>query len=290
MSMTRSLFKYSSTVCLLIFVFTILFMAGSVQAQRESGGELVLRESEGDSSRDFETIQVESPQSIPSRGGEYWGGVLKKASLFFTFNPVQKAQKALTYAQESMELASLMIKERQDYQGAARAIQSANGYISKLQGTSAKWSGAFSDDIAFKRFLSDVDLHIQKRNAILAGMLRANPDKNETLNVVANAGTGILQALGAFVGSGLANGVPIVEVDISKDQDGDGMEDSEEPNYGTNIRSLDTDNDALSDAAEVEIWNTDPLKDDTDGDGFRDGLEVIKGYNPKGTGLLEKSN
>jgi len=37
---------------------------------------------------------------------------------------------------------------------------------------------------------------------------------------------------------------------------------------------------------EMEKWGTDPAKSDTDGDGFADGYEIIKGFNPKGTGKL----
>lgn len=50
----------------------------------------------------------------------------------------------------------------------------------------------------------------------------------------------------------------------SQDQDGDGLTDEEEEEYGT-----------------------DPLNPDTDGDGYPDGEEVRAGYNPNGSGTLE---
>lgn len=47
----------------------------------------------------------------------------------------------------------------------------------------------------------------------------------------------------------------------------------------------DQDQDGLTDALET-VYGTDPNKADTDGDGFKDGDEVEKGYNPNGEGKL----
>ncbi|MCX6739787.1 MAG: hypothetical protein NTZ49_00990 [Candidatus Parcubacteria bacterium] len=51
-----------------------------------------------------------------------------------------------------------------------------------------------------------------------------------------------------------------------------------------NLYNKDTDGDTLSDFEETYIWRTDPKKGDTDGDGYKDGLEIRSGYNPNGTG------
>jgi hypothetical protein len=94
-----------------------------------------------------------------------------------------------------------------------------------------------------------------------------------------------------------------------KDQDSDGLTDSEElmlstnPNnpdtdddglfdreevktYHTDPLNPDTDNDGLFDREEVFVWGTDPLNPDTDNDSHLDGVEVANGYNPLGDGLL----
>ncbi len=42
----------------------------------------------------------------------------------------------------------------------------------------------------------------------------------------------------------------------------------------------DSDKDGVSDYDEVSIYRTDPLKGDTDGDGFIDGVEILSGFNP----------
>lgn len=65
-----------------------------------------------------------------------------------------------------------------------------------------------------------------------------------------------------------------------KDLDGDGLTDEEEIALNTKKDQVDTDVDGLTDWAEVKIYKTDPLNPDTDGDGYKDGQEVINGYDP----------
>ena len=77
-----------------------------------------------------------------------------------------------------------------------------------------------------------------------------------------------------------------VEVAQKTDQDLDGLSDSEEGTYGTNLAVADTDEDGLLDKDEITIFHTDPLKKDSDGDGHTDGAEVRNGYNPSGSGVL----
>ncbi|MCG2691059.1 hypothetical protein L6249_03295, partial [Candidatus Parcubacteria bacterium] len=70
------------------------------------------------------------------------------------------------------------------------------------------------------------------------------------------------------------------------DSDEDGLSDEEEDQLGTSSGAVDSDNDGLFDREEIKVYKTDPLKPDTDGDGFSDGDEVKGGYNPKGQGKL----
>ncbi|MFA6474648.1 MAG: hypothetical protein WCV88_00420 [Patescibacteria group bacterium] len=53
------------------------------------------------------------------------------------------------------------------------------------------------------------------------------------------------------------------------------------------LQELDTDKDGLRDIDEKR-YGTDPLKADTDGDGFTDKEEIDNGYNPNGPGRLVK--
>ena len=50
-------------------------------------------------------------------------------------------------------------------------------------------------------------------------------------------------------------------------------------------KNKDSDNDGLLDEAELQ-WKTDMNKPDTDGDGYKDGDEVLNGYNPLGSGRI----
>ncbi len=47
-------------------------------------------------------------------------------------------------------------------------------------------------------------------------------------------------------------------------------------------KTLDSDNDGLTDYEERNVYKTDPNKNDTDGDGYSDGIEIRNGYNPLG--------
>lgn len=73
---------------------------------------------------------------------------------------------------------------------------------------------------------------------------------------------------------------------IEPDSDQDGLSDAEEAAIGTSISSADTDQDGLFDREEVEVYKTNPLRADTDGDSYLDGAEVSNGYNPNGSGKL----
>lgn len=75
---------------------------------------------------------------------------------------------------------------------------------------------------------------------------------------------------------------------IPFDRDRDGLSNEEEDAAGTSQTEFDTDRDGLADIDEIRVWKTDPKNTDTDGDGFGDGAEVVRGYNPAGAGKLER--
>lgn len=70
------------------------------------------------------------------------------------------------------------------------------------------------------------------------------------------------------------------------DSDGDGLDDTRESSIGTDPQNWDSDVDELGDGDEVIVWKTNPLDPDTDGDTFKDGLEVKGHYNPIGPGKM----
>ncbi|MDD4412564.1 MAG: hypothetical protein PHR00_02880 [Patescibacteria group bacterium] len=73
-------------------------------------------------------------------------------------------------------------------------------------------------------------------------------------------------------------------VDQTVDSDNDGLTDVREIELGINPNKIDSDDDGLLDYEEVEVWKTNPLVRDTDGDGYSDGDEVKNKYNPNGPG------
>lgn len=77
---------------------------------------------------------------------------------------------------------------------------------------------------------------------------------------------------------------PVIELDTDKD----GLTDTAEASIGTDPNKSDTDADGLFDREEVEVYKTNPLLADTDGDTYPDGSEVKNGYNPNGSGSLRQ--
>ncbi len=65
-----------------------------------------------------------------------------------------------------------------------------------------------------------------------------------------------------------------------RDDDGDGLTNTEEARLKTDPNNPDTDGDGLRDGFEVNKFKTDPTKKDTDGGGMNDGDEVNSGFDP----------
>ncbi len=75
---------------------------------------------------------------------------------------------------------------------------------------------------------------------------------------------------------------PNDNTDAAEDlQDNDGLTNLEEFQNGTIPNDADSDNDGLSDGAEVKTHTTNPRLADTDGDQISDGFEIAKGSDPK---------
>lgn len=83
---------------------------------------------------------------------------------------------------------------------------------------------------------------------------------------------------------------PKKEEVVKVDTDKDGLFDDEEEKLGTDKNLSDTDGDVILDSDEVNIWKTNPLKKDTDGDGYEDGAEITAGYDPLGPGQMDSDS
>ncbi len=85
---------------------------------------------------------------------------------------------------------------------------------------------------------------------------------------------------------------------VNKDSDDNGIEDGEEDSdedglinrlehkIGTDIFSVDTDFDGLTDKEEYVVYKTNPCVPDTDGDGVFDGTEVVQNTSPRAYGYI----
>lgn len=104
---------------------------------------------------------------------------------------------------------------------------------------------------------------------------------NENTNKVVN--NSVLPVLNKNVNKVLNANTPVV-VNTNTNAIANANVNKINTNLNTNTVVIkDTDNDGLSDTLEV-TWGTDMRNPDTDGDGFKDGDEVKNGYNPLGAG------
>lgn len=71
-----------------------------------------------------------------------------------------------------------------------------------------------------------------------------------------------------------------LQIDPDKDYDGDGIINSLEDEFGTNMFLEDSDKDGLSDYDEIYTYKTNPLLEDTDGDTINDYCEIKLGLDP----------
>ena len=69
------------------------------------------------------------------------------------------------------------------------------------------------------------------------------------------------------------------EETVPDDTDGDGLNDDEEADLGTDPEAVDSDGDTISDGAEVDA-GLNPLSVDTDGDSYQDNWEQFEGTDP----------
>jgi len=79
----------------------------------------------------------------------------------------------------------------------------------------------------------------------------------------------LLVAAGATAVLSLKGG-PLSTPVMATDSDSDGLSDSFESAYGTNVNASDTDGDSLSDPYEIYFSGTSPVNQDTDGDSVND--------------------
>ena len=101
----------------------------------------------------------------------------------------------------------------------------------------------------------------------LAGAQAMDADEDGILDVVDNCVDTPNANQADFNGNGLG--------DVCEDSDQDGLWDADELLSGTDPTVQDTDGDGLTDGAEIDLFNTNPLNSDSDEDGVSDALELL---------------
>jgi len=138
--------------------------------------------------------------------------------------------------------------------------------------------------------ISPAELNRQYQDDVINLNLNVNSRTDQNANQNQNVNTNVNEeAILPSPEDSLAND-NVNQPEPATDSDKDGLSDTEENTLGTNTMEPDSDNDQLSDREEVRVYLTDPLNPDSDGDGYLDGAEVSKGYNPKGAGTLLDAN
>lgn len=91
-----------------------------------------------------------------------------------------------------------------------------------------------------------------------------------------------------FVKPKFVKPIDVVNVDLVE-LDSELVEDVFVSSTPNNLIVIDTDQDGLSDEDEIGVWLSDPNNQDSDGDTYLDGQEVLSGYSPISTSTLDLS-
>lgn len=224
---------------------------------------------------------------VPGVFNLFFRDISQRMQLLWTIDPAQDAALRFEFANDNVKLVDGLMRLTSDPAVINRAknlVNRATALVGVVKSTEDRWSrgdtaalNAISarsqeyfqsaqDLVAFTRTLSD---NSEWRTSL--------SDTLETLMVENEKTRTSVQEL-AKVKNETNSSTAI------SDKDSDGVEDADELALGLSTSDFDTDNDGLSDRAELERFGTDPTKADTDGDGYRDGIEIMRGFNPVGTG------
>jgi len=127
--------KISKSIFVGVFVFMSFFMASSVLAQ-SSTDESVSTTMATDSASS-ESVQATTSVRVPGAWGLFWLGLKERISLAVTFDPVKKADKLVTFAQERLDLAQAMAQKAGDdpvlQRRSQQMVEKADEFMKKLE-------------------------------------------------------------------------------------------------------------------------------------------------------------
>ena len=93
---------------------------------------------------DLDGVEVDKIEKIPSNFGLWWRSVRETLSLALTWNDLDKAEKALKFAEERMRIAKLIAEQAPDDTKAQikaeKMIAKAQRFLDKVEAKKDKWS------------------------------------------------------------------------------------------------------------------------------------------------------
>ncbi len=249
----------------------------------------------------FVDLVIETPVATPSAWSMFWKKELQNMILLATLDPIDDATKRVKYAEENMQLPRFVIGEASDADHVAIAISAIKRGEDLIKGlNSRKQRYLLNGNQDSWKLAKNIMVFLNHSDSVLTEMITIIGREN--LLAEGAIGDDFQVAFGSLHGTTtlFIQQQTRVEREVANrsrgsgifknDQDRDGLLDAVEMEMGLSITDPDTDGDGLDEKKEIEIYCTDPTKFDTDGDGFRDGMEIINAYNPLGAGKIEISS
>ncbi len=224
---------------------------------------------------------------VPSAFRSFFRDIGQRIELLLTLDSTRDAALRLEFATENLQLVEGIMKLTTDSVAIERAkalAERATVLVKTVNDRENKWSTG--DPEALKELSARSQEYFKSAEELVSYTIGLSSDSawkgslSDTLDGLVIQNDKTKASLESKIG--LTNN--LTSQTNLLDKDSDGIDDGDELKLGLSTQDYDTDADGLSDKEEIERFGTDPTKADTDADGYRDGAEVLKGFNPVGSG------
>lgn len=256
-----------------IFIFSVV-VSSPVYAQ-------TVRTTTGGTTNNQPTISA-----VPGALSLFFRDISQRMQLLWTIDSASDAALRLEFATDNITLVSGLMRLTNNPEVIERGdnlIKRATALVEVVNKTEERWSKGDADAL---QSISVRSQEYFKSAQELVDFTRSLSDDSVWRTSLGDT-LGALNAQNEKVKASLAQMIQSNNnsaSSLASDKDNDGIEDDDESKLGLSVTDYDSDKDGLSDKEEIERFGTDPTKADTDGDGYRDGVEIMKGFNPVGTG------
>jgi len=119
---------------------------------------------------DFDGTEVDEIEKIPSNFGLWWRSVRETLTLTFTWGEMNKAEKALKFAEERMRIAQMIAEKAPDdtkaQEKAQKMIEKAQKFMEKVETKKDKWSEGASQE-KMEKMVKNIAIHQSNSDMIL---------------------------------------------------------------------------------------------------------------------------